>query len=255
MMDVLSFISVIIGILGTVFGVLQWRELKRRDRIYKYLFSLAEKNIDKKVNEEEIASLSTQVQQLREQIQKDIPLAAKRAALQDRLETETEHLYNTFQTIQRIQKQLTEMGGTLSLPKDFLTEIEHAIQPQYLVKQKISALKTKLLVVTIAASIISNVFSSFFMEMVGHWLSMGILLAALPYFFQLAVLSFGKEEFKKIMYEVGSIACAVAGTSLAAIGWELNYNHLIGGGIIFILLSAFFARKYVSYKRILKKQD
>jgi hypothetical protein len=89
----------VIGLAGTIYTYRSWRSGRKREKVYEYLFEVAEKGIDAKATEEKLAKgreevkvVSQRIEELQSRIRRDIPREAKRAVLTDRLNSQMTHL-------------------------------------------------------------------------------------------------------------------------------------------------------------------
>jgi hypothetical protein len=119
-----QWIVLVIGLLGTVFGVITWLDGKKKEREYKFLLEAAGKNIDKSITEEQIkagkseaARVSEQIEQLRKRIETEIPLEAKRTVLKDRIDANILTLQETLSATLDLKNQPTVLGAPTDLPR------------------------------------------------------------------------------------------------------------------------------------------
>jgi hypothetical protein len=159
---VFQWIALSIGALGTIFGVVAWLDGRRKDRIYKYLFEAAEKNIDRDVTEEqldtkksEVSRVSDQISELRRRIEIEIPLEAKRTALKDRIDGNLVTLQHTLASTLELQTQLIAVGEHIDLPPDLIKAVEAEILPEYVENSRRETLKSYLLIL-MAIWIVAN---------------------------------------------------------------------------------------------------
>ena len=143
-----------IGAIGTGIGVLGWLDGQRKNRIYKKLFEVADKNIDRDLTDEqlntkksEVALVSEQVADLRRRIEVEIPLEAKRTVLRDRLDWNIKILHQTLASTSEIKAQLESIGTHAGIPSDLLKSVEAEILPEYVSNARRESLKTSLIVI------------------------------------------------------------------------------------------------------------
>ena len=148
-----QWIALSVGVLGTIFGVITWLDGWRKDRIYKYLFAAADRNIDKNLTDEqlaakrsEVARASDQISDLRRRIETEIPLEARRTALRDRIDGNLVILQHTLGSTLELQKQLVAAGEHIDLPLDLIKAVEAEILPEYVENARQETLKSYLLV-------------------------------------------------------------------------------------------------------------
>jgi hypothetical protein len=224
--DILSIVLGVVGIVGTVFGVLSWMAARRTNRVYAHLFKVAEANIRHDLTEEElaakkreVASVSDRIQQLQQKIRAEIPLAAKRAVLQDRLNAQLETLTATLSSVRHLKVELGDIPGTQDIPRELLRAVEGEIQPQYLLRERLSRIKTYLTIVTSTAAIAGAVLPRPFDRVVAP----AILALALPLIIQLVRLSVRvsdrrKHELARAARVGGWIALGTVGILASAFG-------------------------------------
>lgn len=197
---ILNLVFGLIGVIGTIIGVVQWRSAKQTDRSYKYLLELAEKNIEKNISEEELSrkredikQATSQIKSLQEQIRREIPMEARKAVLKDRLYAEVERLSHTYALVVELRKQLNEMPTESNIPLDLMKSIESEISPEYIINEKKSNLKTYLTIVTTGAAI----FSALIQSPLERLITIPLLLIGLPILFQLLKLSIPQQHDKR----------------------------------------------------------
>lgn len=173
----------LVGAIGTGYTILSYRKTKQQGDIYKYLFDLAEKNLDHSITEQtisekkrEVERVSKHIESLQEHIRKTIPIEAKRTVLRDKLNSQIETLMQTFHLIQHIQKELGHIEHAQNIPPEILKAIESEISPSYVLKETQSRLKTYLTVLTTLAAILSAVL----IPPLDRWVSAVILIFAVP---------------------------------------------------------------------------
>ena len=234
-MSVTDWITIgfgIIGVIGTTYGYLSWRASKKQKKLYSYLFELAERNIDKSVTEQELAErrkaveeASSRIEALQENIRRDIPRAAKRAVMTDRLKTQIEIMHQHYESVMKLRSELHAIGAFPELPPELLRAIEQEIEPEFFIREKRSRLKTNLSIITAGAAIASASLP----HPIDSFVSIALLLLAVPIVFLLLRLAL-KEQAK-----MDSVAAKkwIAGGSLAA-GFVL-LSLAVGLGILAII--------------------
>lgn len=185
----------LIGVIGTIFAVVQWRSAKQTDRAYKYLLQLAEKNIEKDISEEEltkkredIKEATNQINSLQEQIRREIPMEARKAVLRDRLYAEVEHLSHAYTSVVELKKQLNEIPAT-DIPPDLMKKIESEISPEYVINEQKSNLKTYLTILTTGTAVLSALIQS----PIERFITIPLLILAIPILVQLLRLSIPRQ--------------------------------------------------------------
>lgn len=122
-LNIFGFIFGVVGVAGTIYTYLSWRSGRKRERVYKYLFEVAEKGIDAKETQEklvkgreEVEEVSQRIDELQNRIRRDIPREAKRAVLTDRLNSQMTHLMELFESVKRTQSDLRGIGDQADIP-------------------------------------------------------------------------------------------------------------------------------------------
>jgi hypothetical protein len=184
-LTIFGFLSALIG---TWLSISSYREGQKTKKVYERLFEIAERNIDETTTEEEIEQkrkqadeMSERIISLQNQIKRDLPLEARRAVLQDRLNSSVETLTRYYQDIKLIREQLDHLGASLQIPEDLLREIESEIQPKFLLKERISSLQTGLTIITGAAAT-APIFLPYPMS---EWVRNLLLIISIPVILEL----------------------------------------------------------------------
>ena len=181
--DWLTITFGVVGVIGTIYGYLAWREGEKQKKLHAYLFELAERNIDKSITDAQlderkkaIEEASSRIEALQEKIRRDIPKAAKRAVLSDRLKSQVEILQQHYNSVLQLKTDLTAIGAPAEIPQDLLQAIEKEIEPEYLLRERQSELKTVLSALTAGAAIASATLP----HPLDRYVSAALLLLAIP---------------------------------------------------------------------------
>ena len=157
-----QWIALSIGFLGTLFGITSYVDGRRKDRVYKFLFEVADKNIDKtltdkqiEANKKEAIHAAEKLEDLREKIETQIPLEAKRAVLRDRIDANIVILQDTLASTIHLKKQLSAMGTTVVLPSEIIAAVESEILPEYVIASRQETLKSYLIVIMAVSALVS----------------------------------------------------------------------------------------------------
>jgi hypothetical protein len=218
----------LIGLIGSAVGLLSWWDSRKTKRVNSYILELAERNLDKSVTEQqldekkaEVAAVSKRMQELQEQIQRDIPVQARRAVLLDRLNTQTELLRSYLSSTKQLQAELASLGELRTVQPDLLRAIEAEISPEYLLRERRSSLKTQLTITTSAAAIISTLLPS----PLDRFLSWPLLIAAIPVLILLvrASLPGATHARRRIIRKVAAWVLIVAALPSLAFGGMLLF--------------------------------
>lgn len=160
-LSVATLISTIFGIWGFINSRNSKKELKR----FKYLFQLADQNIDKNLSEEELDNLKKQKDEAQEKIESlnkiiknDIPLEAQRTILADKLKEQEISLGQSFEKYQKTKKEYEGIAQiNNNIPDNILSEIENHIMPDYLIQQKRSRYMSMLTIISYVSAFLSVV--------------------------------------------------------------------------------------------------
>ena len=230
--DWLNITFGVIGVVGAVYGYLAWKDARKQKKTHDYLFKLAEQNIDKSITEHELAQrhqavedASARIEALQEQIRLDIPKAAKRAVLTDRLKSQVEAMSQNYNSVMQLKSEIALIGAPADLPKELLRAIEREIEPEYLARERRSRLKTNLSILTAGAAISSETLP----HPVGRVLSGALLLVAVPIVIALMVLGL-KERRRR---DPAGTAKALAGGAIVVSG----PLFILGAGAVLVALS------------------
>jgi hypothetical protein len=159
---IISIASGLAGIVGGVYSYYQWKSERKRSRVYDQLFQLAERNIDRDVNEktlkqqeEQIRDASQKINDLQLRIQRDIPKEARRAVLRDRFEEQTRAALQLHESIVSLKTELGALGTNIDIPAELKSFIENEVSPEYIVRNRVEHYKTYLTISTTAAALVS----------------------------------------------------------------------------------------------------
>lgn len=177
-MDSINIIFGIATIIGTLFGIISAidaRKSKKELNKFSYLFSIAEKNIDKDLTQDELNRLHQEKKDMKKvlcdlekTIKNDVPKQARKTVLYDRLKADEEYLsisYNRYIETKNEYEKL-EQETNIQIPQKIMDEIELQILPDYLIKQKKQKYLSMLTMISYITAFLSalptiNVFSKF----------------------------------------------------------------------------------------------
>ncbi len=153
-----------VAAVGTILGVIAWRQARATNRINQFLFQQAEKNIDKNLTEEElrekrseVTQISEQITALRNRIEVEIPIEAKRTVLRDRLDGNIKNLHQTLNATLDIKRQLETLGTSADIPPDLLKAVKAEILPEYIETAQHEQLKSYLIILLVVSAMTSAV--------------------------------------------------------------------------------------------------
>lgn len=160
--NILSLVIGLVGIVGTFYTIKAFTDSKKNKREIDYLIDIAGKNIRKDITEKEIKEkkknlkeYSNKIIELQNKIKNEIPQQARLALLKDKLNTETELLISTYESIKKINSELKSKEKINDIPQEIKKAIENEINPTYLQKEKQSKLKNYITILTTLAAILA----------------------------------------------------------------------------------------------------
>lgn len=194
--NILSIMFGLIGVFGSIVGYLSWRSGNKTQQVHEYLFTLAGQNIEKENLEQGIQKRKKTLQQtdsqlsdLQSKIERDIPIAARKAVLRDKLNTQVEHLTEMCESIEQVRQELDRLGEFSALPTQLEKAIESEINPDYIRKRRLDTYRNYFTLVIGSASVASVLLPYPF----SRWLSWLIMVAiGIPILFKLIKLSLPK---------------------------------------------------------------
>jgi hypothetical protein len=212
-----------VGIVGTYLTYRSRRSAQDSEKAYQHLFKLAELHIDKSLTDKQLADRKEEVQQearkiegLQNQIRQEIPIAARRAVLRDRFETQLQHFHEIYSSLMRARDQLNRLGQPIELSSEIKRAIESEIRPEYAVRARKSELRGYLTITTAGAAIASALLPYPFSR-VATWII--LVLFALPILILLLRLSWPSD---------------IADVKRTVIGFLRRYLVWIGLGLILV---------------------
>ena len=271
MYNIMGIVFGIIGVIGTLYTIQSFLSKKREEKTYKYLFELAEKNIDKKVTEDilkqkkdEVKRHSEKITLLQDKIKEEIPLQARRAVLRDKFFTQSNSLMENYTSMKKIEGELKELKIDESIPKEILNEIENEIAPQYLLRERRSNAKNYITVITTAVAIISALLPYPF----DRYLTFPLLIIAVPFVYQLIKFYLPENKAKReyiftnilmyIFFGIGAFGLSIS--IIQFIIWlidtesmEILFVGIVAGISVFIGLIGFIF--YLKNKRLKREMD
>lgn len=153
----LTIFGIVLSIFSIIFAIYVYKKDKTNKRQFNEIARIVGDNIDLKDKRDKIKELSIQMAELNKSINEDIPLKAKKVALQDKLDRELLNLANCYNNVLEINEELQiyENKGE-EVSNELIDIISHEIEPKYLYNEKLSKY-TSILVLT---SFISNIVFS-----------------------------------------------------------------------------------------------
>lgn len=256
--EILSIALGIVGAAGTVFGIVSWNSARKANKVQAYLFKVAEQNIQKDISETELAKKradieisAKQLEELRAQIRRDIPIEARRAVLLDRLNLQLEHLNQSHQAALETRRELETMGDHAEISVELLSAIESEIRPEYLIRERQAKLKTYLTITTTTAAILGSLFSTLFPSIRIQYVSIPFLIPALIILALMVKESLPKNGFRLLIERAGKsqIIVFAIGIGFLVVGlviliflrelswsWNVGREELIAGSVLTMLM-------------------
>lgn len=153
----LTALGTILTIFSTFFAIYVYRKDKIKKREFDEIAKIVGENIDLTDKSDKIKELSKQIEELNKTINDIIPLKAKKAALQDRLDGALLELANCYNNVLEINEELQIYeNGCGKVSNELIDIVSHEIEPKYLHNEKLSKY-TSILFLT---SFISNIVFS-----------------------------------------------------------------------------------------------
>ena len=160
-----QWISLAVGVIGAILAIFATIDSVRTKRLYKAIFETVEKNLDKSVTEEvleekksQVNAVSSQISDLKRQIEIEIPIEAKRTVLKERIDANIKGLEQSLLATLGMQRELRALGVSANIPQNLLDSIQKEISPFYVENARHEAFKTYLIVIMAASLFTSVVF-------------------------------------------------------------------------------------------------
>ena len=107
-------LATVAGLVGFVIQMFQTRSAKKELQRYKYLFKLADQNIEHKDKTDELKRLNTQVSEMQKTLKDEIPKEASRIALERILQSELDSLSDNYSKVRVLRDQLGQSSEDIS---------------------------------------------------------------------------------------------------------------------------------------------
>lgn len=181
--DYWNYFFGVAGIIGTIITVYTIYQSHKSKKLQDFIYRQAHIALEKESNEqklfktkEELTSVEARLTNLQKQIQKDLPIEARRAVLKDRLEESLENLKRYFDDVKATKEKLHNLGEQPNISEDLLKSIQEEIEPRFLLKEKIATYQTFLTVV----STLSGLAFAFLPYPIENYVGGTFLLLGLP---------------------------------------------------------------------------
>jgi uncharacterized membrane protein len=271
--EFLNYFFGIVGLIGTIIAIysliVSTKNKKYKDLIYKQAQAALEKEdaenqIYKK--KEELSNIEKKLTDLQNQIQKDLPIAARKAVIKDKLDESFKNLNKYLEDVIFLKNDLENLGEDTDISNDLLKSIQNEIEPRYFLKEKISNYKTWLTII----STISGLAFAFLPYPISKFIGGIFLLSGLPIVLQILKLTIVKKSSDKqktnllIIYYL-SLTGSIVSFCLSAFALFTFINIGAGKGdtlfifsLLFLVLSGLsglFAYKFHRRLKTINKEN
>lgn len=270
--DYFNYIVGLIGVISAVITIYAFRQSyktkKLQDFVYKQAqIALEKESAQEKLNQtkEELTNVETRLTELQKQIQKDLPIEARKAVLKDRLEESIENMKKYYDDVTTTKEKLSKLGENNSISDELLKSIQQEIEPKYLIKEKINNLKTYITIVSTLSGVVFAIVPYPF----GNYLGGTLLLISFPIAIQLikltiVVKSKDKQSTNSILRFwislVGSVVTLFSGVFFWLIAFsEMKYRNTFDLQIVAFVLNILTVimliltyKTYKKYKSLIK---
>ncbi len=164
MLNDLNFYFGILGVLGTLVGIYSFFQQSRSRKIQTYIFNKAQEALEKESTEIELKEskialkeIEIKLETMQAQIEKDIPIQAKKAVLSNKLSQLEEALIKTYKDFKEVREKVKEFDLDSTISNELLSEIENEVVPRNRINNSIalSAISGISLVVLAVISLLS----------------------------------------------------------------------------------------------------
>jgi hypothetical protein len=185
--DDLNFYFGIAGAIGTILAIYSIYQSYKSKKLQNFVFKQAQIALEKedaqhKLNatKEELTNVESRIATLQNQIQKDLPIEARKAVLKDRLDESLENLQKYYTDVVTTKKKLSDLGVSSLVSDELLKGIENEIEPRYILKDKIS---TNQIALTVLSTLSGIAFAAIPYPF-GNYIGVTLLLFGLPFLIQ-----------------------------------------------------------------------
>lgn len=164
----LTVLGTLLTIFSTFFAIYVYKKDKIKKREFDKIAKIVGENIDLTDKSDKIKELSKQIEELNKTINETIPLKARKAALQDRLDHSLVELADCYNNVLEIQNQLQIYENkNIEISDDLFRKISNEIEPRYLLNEKLSRYSSILFLCSFISSVVSSIaFISFFKQFI-----------------------------------------------------------------------------------------
>lgn len=155
---VLAVFGIVLSIFSVIFAIYVYKKDKTNKRQFNEIAKIVGDNIDLTDKKDKIKELSIQMEELNKSINEDIPLKAKKVALQDRLDRASVDLANCYNNVLEIKKELQVYENEdTTISNGLISKISQELEPKYLYSEKISKYTSILFLTSFVLNIVSNI--------------------------------------------------------------------------------------------------
>ena len=218
----------VIGVMATLYSLFLWSKDKKLQEI---IFRQAKVVLEKESTQEELTlkkdelkSVENQLTQLHKQIEKNLPLEARKAVLKDRLEESLEHLQKYYDDVVSTKTKLESFETSEDIPSELLKNIQDVLEPRFVIKEKISTSKTYLTIISVLSSIMFVTVP----YPLGRYAGIAMLLLGIPFIMNIIRLTALKkapdrQHMKQILALILNIVAIVACFIISTFLWAIYY--------------------------------
>lgn len=239
----LTVLGTILTIFSTFFAIYVYKKDKTKKREFDKIAKIVGENIDLTDKEDKIKELSKQIDELNKTINEAIPLKAKKAALQDRLDHSLVELADCYNNVLKIQNQLNNYENkTVEISDELFCKISNEIEPRYLLNEKLSRYSSILFLCSFISGVVSSIaFISLFKELI----SIAFSCVEIIYVYKIIKTYFemGNREMLNFIIFIIRTLIAVFALIIGVLIREvfLDFNYIVIAFLILFILCEFIA--------------
>lgn len=145
--------ATVVGVLLGVVSLIAYFDQRRASKAQANLLEFARRHVAKDISEEKLQALQQQEQSLREKIEREIPLLARRAVLKDQAEANAKATASHFLEWKRLSEELGLAATASDLPPEIQQAILDRIVPQYQKREEIEAVRNRITVFSVGLAL------------------------------------------------------------------------------------------------------
>ena len=254
----LTILLSIIGILGTIIGIIQNRKNKNEIKKYEYLFDIAGQNMDLEDKKALIKDYQNKIENMKSEIDERIPKEARKIALVEMINNEKERLTSSFLRIKKLKEEIDEMGMDTE-SEELLKEVYKIIQPQYSQNRTNTVFNMSFYVLSLFSTFLSLILP----QSVNKIASGIIVIIQITFMLRLLInyinFNYDKKERKNNLNKILLVFSMLSSVlSLLFGGYFLHYNYEPISNIVLILSAILFIAhlsfEIILYRNIIKNK-